>query len=264
MKTIYSKLGSTYYTINQDTSEPSTLTVYDKPIASNSNYIYREKTNEVEVNILLNTIDDTTAKTNKELYAQMITDLTGTTVTKITQLQNIYKTYIDYSIICDGKEEHYVAINKIDAPDFADLAYILGIMSDNSCEYRRVKIFRPEMTLKSNLSLTYGISKPVSKTRYVKINDIVIFEQVNETADEHESTYQQAFQYGSATVQSTLENMVPIYSTKTEGITFDAINPVFTPLTIKIKPVIYLSSYITAYTDEGVNTVLTTNASSIS
>ena len=234
MKAIYTIVNGCIHKINQDTSVPSNIVKMPYTPYTHTSSTLDEGSRTVGANIWINTLDSVeNAKSNAELFDDMIMYMKEQKITHYDQLSNNFTMYLDYSI-CDsmGKElDHSVMIRGVSA---IDAIYPLGVNENNECVYRRVKVFKPhiEFALKSNIP--YGIMGSGKSSYRIHINDVMIFQSYgtdnnNCCCGSHNSIESNSYTYGSHTIASSLNDKAQVYSADRDGLVISPIEVNFMP-----------------------------------
>lgn len=255
MKSIYTVLNEKLYKINQDVSIPE-HTTYRKPGSSSSLNIDQANKRVVQ-SILINTIETVDLKSNAQRYKEMVEFLKNKEITEVNTIQNYFKVCIEYTLFRNGKEiEHSQVIRPMSAEDNAML---LGVATNNECVYRRVKRFNPKINFKLMDTMPFGIMNQSCGSSVLKINNIAIFQCLNEFKEVHNSTYCVSYDIPSSVVNSSVEDSVLIYSTVNAGIDFQEMNLKFIPRIIEVSLDIILTNYVVAYNDTDINNIIIEN-----
>lgn len=254
MKALYKKVGERYYQVNRNLRTPINIS---RMSHNHTALTCGCNADTVGVQVWIETMDQEHPATNRKLANMMVTELTEKMVTQIDTLENNYKVYLDYTITDDnGKElEHSVSLVEVKP---TEAIRPLGVNRHNECIYRQVDLLKAqfELVLKSNVP--FGIMCTRQKNVTLHINDVVVLQEFAQS-DELPSIYSATYKYGSPTIQSTLENMINIYSTKNEGICLEGIDLQKLPRKILIDFEISLADTIVVYDNEYINHILEEN-----
>ena len=258
MKGIYTNINGKVYRINQDCKAPITDV---KNVRSNSMSVKEDNMSKTTVaDIYLTDFVRATAKTNKENYADLVTFLTDSKVTSIDFLENAFFVSVDYTVRnAEDKEiEHSVVIKPVHVKDFI---YPLGVTEENECVYRRFK--RLDMYIEWMLmnKLPYGIMCKKNPRTYLSINDITFWQDKTPNDDEHQSIYSQPFNRHmcTCTIDSSLENKIPVFSTKSSGIVLQEIVNSYQPRVIGLTLEMDLTDFIVVYDTAKIDEILEAN-----
>lgn len=246
MKSIYTKIGDKYYKVNQETTIPAVL---NKLVPGTSTSVKIDGNNGYIGQIInINTLEGPDTKSNSELYKEFTDWIKDKKIKSIDTLQNYYKVYIDYSIYQDNAEiEHSQIVRPLDVED---TAIVLGVNKDNETVYRRVKSFNPRIDFRLRNPLPHGITQS-NKCRYrLKINNVGIFQEKNETANiRHNSIYDVPFYIPSSVMNTTLDESVLVYSSYNLGVDIQDIDLEYIPRLIEITMFITLTNFVVVYDD---------------
>ena len=260
MKSIYTKIGDKFYKINQETQIPSVL---NKFVPGTSTSVKVDGNNKYIGQIInINTLEGPDTKSNSELYKELTTWVTDKKIKSIDTLQNYYKVYIDYSVYQDNAEiEHSQIVRPLDVED---TAVILGVNKDNETVYRRVKSFNPKIDFRLRNPLPHGITQS-SKCRYrLKINNVGIFQEKNETANvKHNSVYDVPFYIPSSVMNTTLDESILVYSSYNLGVDIQDIDLDYIPRVIEISLFITLTNFVAVYDDLKIEELVNQNRPSM-
>jgi hypothetical protein len=110
-------------------------------------------------------------------------------------------------------------------------------------------------------TLPYGIMCTKNKRTTISINDVSIYQDKfkDEDVSNHPSIYSKSYNCKSCTINTALENKIPVYSTRTEGIEIQPIVNDFKPRIINLSINLDLTKIIVIYNDEVINSILTEN-----
>ena len=258
MKGIYTIFNDKVYRINQDTSVP--LSDIQR-VSGNSMAVTEDSTAKTTIaDIYLTDFVPATAKSNKEKYEEFVQYLTDKEVKEIGLLQDAFFISVDYTVYnAEEKEiEHSVVIRPMRVKDFI---YPLGVNSENECVYRRFKHLTTYVEWMITNKLPYGIMCKKNPKTYLKINDITIWQDKVLNTDEHNSIYSQPFNKNrcTCTIDSSLENKVPVFSTKTEGIELQEIVNNFQPRVIGLTVNLDISNIIVVYDTKTIDDIINRN-----
>lgn len=258
MKGIYTNINGKVYKINQDCKAPLTDV---EPVRSNSMSVKEDNMSKTTIaDIYLTDFVRATAKTNKEKYADLVTFLTDNKVTSIDSLENAFFVSVDYTVrnAEDNEIEHSVVIKPVKVKDFI---YPLGVTEDNECVYRRFKHLRMYIEWMLMNKLPYGIMCKKNPKTYLSINDITFWQDKTPNTDEHQSIYSQPYNCHmcTCTIDSSLENKIPIFSTKSSGIVLQEIVNSFQPRLIGLNLDMDLTDFIVVYDTAKIDEILDNN-----
>ena len=260
MKAIYTKIGDKFYKVNQETRIPSVL---NKLVPGTSTSVKVDGNNKYIGQIInINTLEGPDTKSNSELYKELTDWITDKKIKSIDTLQNYYKVYIDYSVYQDNAEiEHSQIVRPLDVED---TAVILGVNKDNETVYRRVKSFNPKIDFRLRNPLPHGITQS-SKCRYrLKINNVGIFQEKNETVNvRHNSVYDVPFYIPSSVMNTTLDESVLVYSSYNLGVDIQDIDLDYIPRVIEISMFITLTNFVAVYDDLKIEELVNQNRPSM-
>lgn len=260
MKSIYTKIGDKFYKVNQETRIPSIL---NKLVPGTSTSVKVDGNNKYIGQIInINTLEGPDTKSNSELYKELTDWITDKKIKSIDTLQNYYKVYIDYSVYQDNAEiEHSQIVRPLDVED---TAVILGVNKDNETVYRRVKSFNPKIDFRLRNPLPHGITQS-SKCRYrLKINNVGIFQEKNETTNvRHNSVYDVPFYIPSSVMNTTLDESVLVYSSFNLGVDIQDIDLDYIPRVIEISMFITLTNFVAVYDDLKIEELVNQNRPSM-
>ena len=257
MKAIYTKIFNKYYRLDQDTSIPKELIMEDPGV--NSSVMITPNNKHVRQSIVINTIDMSIVKSNKEEYKSMIKYISDNKITDMPRVPDAYKVYIDYSVFQDDKEiSHDCVIRPVHA---VDKIFPLGVSTSSETVYKRVKEIKEELSFSAKIPVPHGIKEKCSHDAKfkIKVNNIIVYLDMFGNFESHESTYETPYGGNTSVVAGNLDTMIPIYSTDTEGYDFGPANAYFKPRTISIGIKIILSNFIVAYNDEEINNLILEN-----
>ena len=258
MKAIYEQVGDKYYLVRQSSEIPHSIEFGSAGLLSNVAIDTNNKV--VTQNIQISTFKRQGVKSNAELYREMITFIKDNLITEIKEIHNFFKIYVDYSVFEDGHEVEHSALVKPIMP--VDKIIPLGVATNNENVFRRVKTFDHTIEFKIRTKAPFGVMTG-PKTNYVfQINNIVLFQDFTNFDDNHPSMYEIPYRVGSPTIQSSLENMTPIYSTLDEEIEFAPVTLNYVPRQVRIKMNIVMDNIFTAYDKSDVDNVLIANIES--
>lgn len=260
MKAIYTKIGDKFYKVNQETRIPSVL---NKLVPGTSTSVKVDGNNKYIGQIInINTLEGPDTKSNSELYKELTDWIKDKKIKSIDTLQNYYKVYIDYSVYQDNAEiEHSQIVRPLDVED---TAVILGVNKDNETVYRRVKSFNPKIDFRLRNPLPHGITQS-SKCRYrLKINNVGIFQEKNETVNvRHNSVYDVPFYIPSSVMNTTLDESVLVYSSFNLGVDIQDIDLDYIPRVIEISMFITLTNFVAVYDDLKIEELVNQNRPSM-
>lgn len=257
MKTMYKVIGDKVYNIEQSMSTPQQT--YPKTMTTHVLTSFDQGT--YSAHAFINGLSIDSQMTNKELFDKLTEKIVTDNVKEINTIYDKYKVYLDYSII-DSKGnviEHSVTIQKLNSKD---VIVPLGINVENECQYSQAKLFKQKLEFTTKTTVPVGSIRipPTSPNEYrFMINDIVIFQSFIEQDEVHESIFNTAYNYGSSTIQSTLNTMAAIYSTKKEGIYLAEFVLPKLPRKIEVNVEVLLGDYIIVYDDSVIISLLETN-----
>ena len=253
VKAIYTKVDGKYYKVNQSTTTPSKI--YNMP---ETHSIMNSDTAIQQVNskIWINTFSKNTMQTNKEAYDEMIQYFVKNRTTQIDYINDRFLIYVDYTILdMDGKEvTHSVVQQEITGED---ALAILGVNGVCECIYKQVKEFTTEFEFTVKNQYPIGIMYNNNRSYKLIINDLAIYQDLNET---HRSCDTNPYQYQSHTIAAMLEGLKKIYSSYDQGLVFSAIDVPFVPRKIVLTINLAIDSLIVVYDNNVVNTLLIDNA----
>lgn len=255
-KAIYTFINGQYYKVIQDTNHPTDVV---RPHRTHSQMNSDAACKVVSSDIWVNTLENDTVMSNRELYDVMVKYLTDNKVTYIHPIQDHYVMYCDYSVFNhEGKQINHNAFTKVIHPK--DAIYNLGVDRLSELVYKQVKVFESDITLHVKNDYPMGIMRNASNTRYIlQINDISIYQDLEHTeSDIHNST-----DIDSYPIPTVLETMVKLYSTHDNGISIAAVEVPFTPRKINLNLNIILDNLIVAYDDHAVDKILIDNNTDI-
>ena len=256
MKAIYTTIGGTVYKMNQYVNPPKSLAL-ETP--SRASVEYNTTTSTATLHVNINGMEGAEPKSNKEYVDEIVDNLKTNRVTEINSIENEYVMYVDYSVEDDGKVlEHQVAIRPV---KIKDELLALGVNNENECCYRRVKTITTVIGIILKTQIPYGIMRGISISRHrtININDIVIFQKLEPVGD-HPSIYEQPFQYGSNTIQSSLEHHIAIFSTRTEGISIQQVELTRGESRFDLTVNVLLPDFAVVYDESYINAILEENA----
>ena len=255
MKAIYTKLGDTYYRIRQDTTVPKVLIApsYGNSASTSINRPERDITETIVIDGLAKQSVDS----NAEMYRRFEQELRDKQVTRIQEIQNYFKVYIDYAVF-QGQEEidHAVVIKRVTP---IDKARILGVAMNNECVYRRVKAFQHNVSFKFHNTMPHGIMCQAANDYTIVIHDIALFQDFATPEEIHPSVYDVSYRAGSVTIPAEFENMMMVYSTRQEGMEITPIHLPFIPRTMTLALTMLLDNFIVVYNDAEVDAILKEN-----
>lgn len=252
VKAIYTKVGDKYYKVNQSTTIPSKI--YNMP---ETHSVMNSDTAVQQVNskIWINTISKNTTLTNKEAYNEMLQNFINNRVTQINYINNRFLIYVDYSMIdIDGKEIDHSVVQKEITGD--DAIFILGVNGSCECLYKQVKQFTSDFEFTVKNEYPIGIMYNNDKSYRLIINDLAIYQDINET---HKSCNANPYQYQSHTIASILNGLKKIYSSYDNGISFSAVDVPFIPRKIRLTINLAVDSLIVVYDDDVITTLMVDN-----
>lgn len=259
MKSIYTEINGKYYQMNQKSSIPLELVRPDAGI--NSKIVVDAGDKRLTQEIVINTMAATGIKSNKELYCRMIKHLKKSCITDIPVLPNFFKLYLDYTIYDGDREVDHSCIIRPVGPE--DKILPLGVATNNETVYRRVKELHETIEIRTRVPVPVGITRKGScKGKYsLKINNIIVYLDTYGERDRHESTYENPYGGNTSTMLGSLDTLLPIFSTDSEGYDFDITSVGFLPRVIKIDLDVILSNLIVAYTGDEVEKIIQDNLS---
>lgn len=255
MKAIYEHVGDKYYFVRQQTEIPRL--VEDSNSGLSSNVTIDSANKIVTQSIKINTLKRQGVESNAELYREMIDFIKENDITEIKELQNFFKIYIDYSVFENGHEvEHSALVKPINS---VDKIVPLGVATNNENVFRRVKTFDHTVEFKIRTKSPYGVMAG-PRTNYIfQINNIVLFQDTTSFDDVHQSMYEVPYKVGSPTIQSSIEDMLPIYSTLDEETVFTPVTLNYVPRQVRIKMNIVMANICTVYDKTAVDDVIISN-----
>ena len=251
-KAIYTNIDGNYYKVMQDTSHPSDLV---HPYRTHGQMNTDASCKLVNSTIWINTIENDTVFSNRELYDKMVKYLEENKVTRIDPIQDRYVMYCDYSVFNhEGKQINHNAFTQPIKPK--DGMYNLGVDKVSELVYKQVKLFETSISLNVKNDYPMGIMRNSSNVKYsIQINDIAVYQDLEHTeSDIHNSSDPES--YPIATVLST---MVKLYSTHDNGITISAVEVPFIPRKIMLDINIILDNLIVAYDEQDISSILLNN-----
>lgn len=257
MKAIYTKIFDKYYKLNQSTRIPNELIKVEPGV--NSSVTVDSGNKKVRQSIVINTLDMSIVKSNREEYKDMVKHLTDKKITDVISVPNAYKVYIDYSVFRGDKEISHDCVIR---PVFdVDKIFPLGVSKANETVYKRVKELKETLDFKMRIPVPHGIKETASdEYRYkIKINNVVVYLDMFGNYESHESTYETPYGGNTSIVAGLLDTMVPIYSTDTEGYDFNPLVTHFMPRNIQISIQIIMSNLIVVYDDEEIEAIIKEN-----
>ena len=257
MKTIYVPVDGKVYRVNQDTHIPSLMC--DKQPGFSASLI-KDPDNStivqaIDINTALN--GTTAAKTNQELYHDLIHMLKHNKITEIPVINSNYKVYVDYTLYVEGKEtEHSVVVKPVQPPD---MVMPLGCATNNELVYRRVTDVQTRVSFKVKNSLPYGVMNTRKQDYKIQVNDISIFQDFAPYVETHNSSFETPYPVGSKNINSALNSCVLLYSTNAEGIHIQPVALNFAPRFINIDINVILGHMVVAFDDKEVNKIVQDN-----
>ena len=258
-KAIYTKIGKTYYRVNQDCSNPSSIF---KISGTHSQMSLNPSIRQVDSNIWINPISLDNVKTNMEEYNEMLDYLTNNKITEIPNIQNRYLLYMDYSVFNERGTEvnHNVVTKEIEA---ADVFYPLGVNMDSELIYKQVKALNTELSFVTKSCTPMGIMRDTSTDMYtLKINDIIIYQDLVHSSsycDKHYSARENCYACGSRTINSQIQNMKKIYSTYDSGLIIAAVEVPYIPRKMVINLHMAIDNTIVVYDNSSITDILVEN-----
>lgn len=254
MKAIYTKVGDSYYKLDADTTTPSNIIGNDSGTSSS---ITTEVANRTFAQTMtLNSLEGGELMSNKELYDEFITYLKENEITSLKTIPASYKLYIDYSMYYNGKEiEHSSVMQPV---GYTDMIYPLGVSKDNETVYRRISQINKSLEFRLKVNIPHGISQSISTTQKYgfKINNVSLYYDTLNGADDHESTYCNGYNGAHDIIPSSQETLIKAYSTADEGYNFAVANINYFPRKIVLNVKIILGNLIVAYSDEEVESII--------
>lgn len=257
MKSIYAEIGGKYYQMNQSSAIPVEMIRPDAGI--NSKVVVDAGDKRLTQEIVINTMTATGIKSNKELYCRMIKHLKKAKITDVPVLPNFFKMYVDYTIFDGEREVDHSCVIKPVGP--ADKILPLGVATNNETVYRRVKELHQTVEFRTRVPVPVGITqRGTCKGRYsMKINNIIVYLDTYADKDRHESTYENPYGGNSSTLMGSLDTLLPIFSTDSEGYDFDRTSVSFLPRVLRIDINVILTNFIVAYTGDEVDKIIQDN-----
>ena len=258
-KTIYERIGTTYYKVLQDTKTPKLIQPYRKRMGCSLETDVNSKVATEYVD--LNNLEVPRTRSNRENYNKLLLDLEIYEVKEMDNLQNQFSVYIDYSLYTNRTEiEHSIVMQPIKP---VDKVLPLGVGCNSECVYRRIKNFSKVIEFKTRTStvpygMMNGITRDGREVFTFKINDISIYQNKTPRVV-HKSTYSNPYNIGVNVLENSKESQILVYSTAKEGIKFEYVHLKFNPRIFKLVLDISLANFIVAYTDEEVNKIMKNN-----
>ena len=244
-KAIYTKVGKTYYKVNQDTNNPTELVRMPR---THSQMNTDPAGRLVNTDIWINTIDGCNAYSNKELYDEMINSFKIDKLQSIPTIENHFVMYCDYSVYNEnGKEINHNAVTH--QLDPRDAVYNFGVNRESELVYKQVKLFDASIALNVKNEYPMGIMRNMSQPRYtLHINDVSIYQDLLYTeTDIHRST-----DLNSSPISSVLSSMEKVYSTYDNGMVISAVEVPFIPKKIILNMHITLDDVIVVYDEQNI------------
>lgn len=257
MKTIYVPIDGKVYRVNQDTHIPSILC--DKQPGFSATLIKDPDNSTIVQAIDINTVlsNDKAAKTNRELYLDMLNLLREQHITEIPVINNNYKVYVDYSLFVEGKEtEHSVVMKELQP---LDMVAPLGCGTNSELLYRRVTDVKTRVSFKVRNTLPYGVMNQRKQNYRIQVNDISIFQDFGPFVPHHPSTFEVPYPVGSKNINNTLANCVLMYSTDAEGLLIQPVALNFAPRFVNIDINVILGHMVVAFDNLEVDRIVKEN-----
>ena len=251
-KAIYTKVGNTYYKVNQDTNNPTEIVRMPR---THSQMNTDPAGRLVNTDIWINTIDGCNGYSNKELYDEMINSFKTNKVESISTIENHFIMYCDYSVYNEnGKEINHNAVTY--QLDPRDAVYNYGVNKESELVYKQVKLFDASIALNVKNEYPMGIMRNMAQPSYtLHINDISIYQDLVYTeTDIHRST-----DLNSAPISSVLNNMEKVYSTYENGMVISAVEVPFIPKKIMLNMHITLDDVIVVYDEQNIIDIVKEN-----
>lgn len=255
MKAFYKKIDSRYYKINQ--SNVRTPANISRMGTTHTSVSCNCSADTVGIHVWVETMDKQHPPTNRKLVGEMKEFLKENLVTQIDTLEDNYKVYLDYTILDTNGNQVEHSVSLMDVMPI-DAIRPLGINCYDELIYRQVKILKPQFNLVLTRNIPFGIMQTKTGSCEFQINDIIILQEFAQN-DNTPSMYCGCYKYGSSTIQSTLENMMTIYSTKNEGIVIEGIGFSQVPRRINIDLEFSLSDEIIVYDDGQIDAIIEEN-----
>lgn len=211
---------------------------------------------EVTEIVKINTLNKHSVKSNAQLYKDLVTKLTDEKITEITDVQNYFKIYIDYTVYEDGHEEDHSAVIQYAEPN--DNVVLLGLTRESELVYRHVKQFSYDIEFAVQNDLPYGIMRTHDHNYTIKINSIVLFEDLHAGSDYHKSQYNHCYKVPSASIETAVEDMVVIYNSE-KNIDIAPIELSYIPRKVCIKLELLIANYVDAYSKADIDSILLNN-----
>jgi hypothetical protein len=258
MKSIYTINDGAIYQMLQDVTAPITDVKTITPNSVNqTNDPYQKIT---KASLYFSDFDFSNIKSNKENADTIIDFIKDNGITEIDKVYDSYTVAVDYTVYDSSQKEieHSVIIKPIKSTDFV---YPLGVNAENECVYRRIKHLQVDLDWMITDTLPYGIMCTKNKRTTISINDVSIYQDKfkDEDVSNHPSIYSKSYNCKSCTINTALENKIPVYSTRTEGIEIQPIVNDFKPRIINLSINLDLTKIIVIYNDEVINSILTEN-----
>ena len=258
-KVVYALIDGVYYKLDQNPNVP------DKSMKNIPNLISsveRVNLNELELQVSLSTIDVNTAKSNREECNIMKSVLRACpNIRDIQVIPNHYKMKLTYTIFDENMRpvDNSSTMRDITAED---VLLPLGVDKYNEALYRRVKYFSPRFKFLVRNIVPYGIMKNAKKSYTFQINDISLYQETVDSSygeNLHLSTYENPYAVCSPCMNEPLGNMLLLYSTNNEGITYQPFSISYVPRSVYVSVKMMLDGYLSFYTESEVQAILEEN-----
>lgn len=256
MKAIYTIIDGKVFRVRQKTTMPTEMAIKPKGANLSTEFNSSDRTATLFVNI--NSLSDSSSlESNRESYEKMVRFLKKSGTTEIFDIFNKFKIYIDYSVTEGDREIEHAALIKPVVPE--DMVYPLGVASNNESVYRRIKVFNQPVEFCLRNRMPHGIMDNTPRNYSIHIHNVAVFQDLYNIEDEHESFYEMPHSLNSGTVNSCLENMLLVYSTYEQHITFPVSEIKFQPRKLSIILNVTLNNYIECYNSDMITQILQQN-----
>lgn len=255
MKSIYTMINNTLYRIRQDASVPYQLSTL--PAGCTAALSMDTSAKEVTEIIKINTLKRSSIKSNGQLVQEMLDKLKEDKITEIDTIQNNFKIYIDYSVYCEGRLIDHSAVIRSAIPH--DKGIFLGVSRENELLYRRVKYFEHDIEFAVKNPLPFGITHTRRQNYEIKVNAVCLFEDIHGNDNYHPSHECVPLQIPSASIDTTVSDMLMVYSSENDDVDISPIQLAYIPRKMCFKIQIQLADYYEVYSKATVDAILLEN-----
>lgn len=257
MKAMYTTIGDNVYRVLNKEENPAIIARLPK---NPNNVTINEDAKTIATNVYAIVDGDTTDKANNELYQSLVDKIKSESIYEIPSLKNEYVMVVDYTILNSRNEkvDRNLAMKRLKP---RDVAIIMGVDVDNRCTYRFAKQLETSLAIQIDNMTPYGIMTPRRRDYKLVLNDVIIYQDFNCKKRKRRivSSRELKSLIAGKSQAGALGDMLLIYSSADEALTFDPITLPFLPIRVEIGINIINTNFVVAYDDNAINTILDEN-----